>query len=344
MSGEPLGCRGFSDSLNHRERFGIERAPELAAEHEPTWAPPTWAPIYTSISPDPMANHGTSVATAQQPAEAAITPAAALISRRSVQPRLWLSVGTLWSREIRGFYRQRSRVIAGLATPLIFWLLLGSGFANSLRESGDTGSGSLQFFFPGMVALVVLFTAIFSNISIIEDRREGFLLSVLVAPVSRMALVLGKILGATTIGFIQGLVFLPFALLLGISVELSKLPAMFAAILLTSFGLTALGFCFAWWINSVQGFHSIMNIVLMPLWLLSGAVFPAEGAARWMQWLMVVNPLSYGVTALRRLFSSGDAVSGAPLVVCFAVIFGFSVVTLAAAFHLASRTSSRNLA
>ncbi len=282
--------------------------------------------------------------TAQEPAEAASVPATGASPRPSNRPRLWLSVATLWSREIRGFYRQRSRVIGGLATPLIFWLLLGSGFANSLRESADTGSGSLQFFFPGMVTLVVLFTAIFSNISIIEDRREGFLLSVLVAPVSRMALVLGKILGATTIGFLQGLLFLPFALLLGISVEISKLPAMFAAILLTSFGLTALGFCFAWWINSVQGFHSVMNVVLMPLWLLSGAVFPAEGAARWMQWLMVVNPLSYGVTALRRLLSEGEAVSGASLLVCFAVIGGFSVLTLAAAFHLASRTSSRDLA
>ena len=282
--------------------------------------------------------------TARQPAEAASVRATGAVPRPSVHPRLWLSVATLWSREIRGFYRQRSRVIGGLATPLVFWLLLGSGFTNSLRASADTGSGALQFFFPGMLALVVLFTAIFSNISIIEDRREGFLLSVLVAPVSRMALVLGKILGATTIGLFQGLLFLPFALLLGISVELSKLPSMFAAILLTSFGLTALGFCFAWWIDSVQGFHSVMNVVLMPLWLLSGAVFPAEGAARWMQWLMVVNPLSYGVTALRRLFSPGDVVSGASLAVCFAVILGFSVLTLAAAFYLASRTSSRNLA
>ena len=291
-----------------------------------------------------MSNHASSAVTARRPAEAAEAPAAAKASRRSVQPRLWLSVATLWSREIRGFYRQRSRVIGGLATPLVFWLLLGSGFANSLRASADTSSGSLQFFFPGMVTLVVLFTAIFSNISIIEDRREGFLLSVLVAPVSRMALVLGKILGATTIGFLQGLMFLPFALPLGISVEISTLPAMLAAILLTSFGLTALGFCFAWWINSVQGFHSVMNVVLMPLWLLSGAVFPAEGAARWMQWLMVVNPLSYGVTALRRLFSPGEAVSGASLGVCFAVILGFSVLTLGAAFYLANRSSSRSLA
>ena len=291
-----------------------------------------------------MSNHASSAVTARQPAEAAEAPVAAEASRPSVQPRLWLSVATLWSREIRGFYRQRSRVIGGLATPLVFWLLLGSGFANSLRASADTSSGSLQFFFPGMVTLVVLFTAIFSNISIIEDRREGFLLSVLVAPVSRMALVLGKILGATTIGFLQGLMFLPFALVSGISVEISVLPAMLAAILLTSFGLTALGFCFAWWINSVQGFHSVMNVVLMPLWLLSGAVFPAEGAARWMQWLMVVNPLSYGVTALRRLFSPGEAVSGASLGVCFAVILGFSVLTFGAAFYLANRSSSRSLA
>ena len=105
--------------------------------------------------------------TAQQPAETVSVPATTTVPRPSLRPRLWLSVATLWSREIRGFYRQRSRVIGGLATPLVFWLLLGSGFANSLRASADTGSGSLQFFFPGMLALVVLFTAIFSNISII---------------------------------------------------------------------------------------------------------------------------------------------------------------------------------
>ena len=186
-----------------------------------------------------------------------------------VSSSLLLSIFTLWLREIRGFYRQRSRVIGGLATPLVFWLLLGSGFGTSLRTS--TGSGYLEFFFPGSIALVVLFTAMFSNISIIEDRREGFILSVLVAPVSRWALVVGKILGTTTIGVIQGLVFLPLAPLVGIAVDPGRIPMLLAVLVALSIGLTGLGFFFAWWLNSVQGFHSVMNIVLMPMWLALGA-------------------------------------------------------------------------
>jgi ABC-type transport system involved in cytochrome c biogenesis permease component len=174
-------------------------------------------------------------------------------------PSLWLSVGTLWLREIRSFYRQRSRVIGGLATPLVFWLLLGSGFGTSLRVS--SGAGYLEFFFPGTLALVILFTAIFSNISVIEDRREGFLLSVLVAPVSRLALVLGKILGATTIGVLQGLLLLPLAPLAGLPLDVARLPALVGCMVLVAFGLTGLGFFFAWWLNSVQGFHEADKIL-----------------------------------------------------------------------------------
>ena len=227
-------------------------------------------------------------------------------SAAAVRPSLLLSIFTLWLREIRSFYRQRSRLIAGLATPLVFWLLLGSGFGTSLRTSTGGEGGYLQFFFPGSIALVVLFTAMFSNISIIEDRREGFILSVLVAPVSRWALVVGKILGATTIGVMQGLVFLPLAPLAGMSIDLSRIPMLLAMLVALAVGLTGLGFFFfAWWLNSVQGFHSVMNIVLMPMWLLSGAIFPAEGAAAWVRWVMVINPLSYGLTVAAALSCPG---------------------------------------
>lgn len=274
-------------------------------------------------------------------------PAAMLArdAQRQVRTRwsFWLSISTLWWREVRGFYRQRSRVIGALATPLIFWFLLGSGFGTSLRTSG-TNSGYFEFFFPGTIALVVLFTAIFSNISIIEDRREGFLLSVLVAPVSRWALVSGKILGATTIGVLQGLVFLPLAVGMGLSVEVRNLPHILAVLVVFSCGLTGLGFFFAWWLNSVQGFHSVMNVVLVPMWMLSGAVFPAEGASLWVRWVMTLNPLTYGITALRRyLAPAGVTVLGPALGTCWLVLLGFSALTLAAAFYQANRSSPENL-
>ena len=262
--------------------------------------------------------------------------------KRAANPSLWLSVGTLWWREVRGFYRQRSRVIGALATPLVFWLLLGSGFGASLR-TGDGSADYLQFFFPGTLALVILFTAIFSNISVIEDRREGFLLSVLVAPVSRIALALGKILGAASIGLLQGLVLLPFAPLAGLPLDAARLPAMLGTMLLLAFGLTGLGFFFAWWLNSVQGFHSIMNVVLMPMWLLSGAVFPAEGAAGWVRGVMMVNPLTYGVAGLRQFLSPETAVGGPSLGLCLAVLAVFGGATLAGAFYQAAGTSPDSL-
>lgn len=278
------------------------------------------------------------------PDPAATVPLTAVSSGApAARPSFLLSMSTLWWREIRSFYRQRSRVIGVLATPLVFWLLLGSGFGTSLKtSSGD--ENYLQFFYPGTVVLVVLFTAIFSNMSIIEDRREGFLLSVLVAPVSRWALVLGKVTGATTIGVLQGLLFLPLAPLLGISVSPERIPAILGVLLVLSFGLTGLGFFFAWWLNSVQGFHSVMNIVLMPMWMLSGAVFPADGAAGWVKGVMLFNPLTYGISAYRHyLAPAGVQVSGPSIETCWAVTVIFGVFTLAAACYQAGRSSPEGL-
>ena len=275
------------------------------------------------------------VATVPLPAVSTGAPAA--------RPSFLLSMSTLWWREIRSFYRQRSRVIGVLATPLVFWLLLGSGFGTSLKTSAG-GENYLQFFYPGTVVLVVLFTAIFSNMSIIEDRREGFLLSVLVAPVSRWALVLGKVTGATTIGVLQGLLFLPLAPLLGISVSPERIPAILGVLLVLSFGLTGLGFFFAWWLNSVQGFHSVMNVVLMPMWILSGAVFPADGAAGWVKGVMSFNPLTYGISAYRHyLAPAGVQVAGPSIETCWAVTVVFGVFTLAAACYQAGRSSPEGL-
>src|SRR5688500_1029719 len=148
----------------------------------------------------------------------------------------------------------------------------------SLNFAGMTGDSYIRYFFPGTLVMILLFTAIFSTISIIEDRREGFLQSVLVAPVPRSGIVLGKVLGGTVLAAGQGLLFLLLAPLVGFHFSILSILAAVGVMLLLAFALTALGFCIAWRMNSTQGFHAIMNLFLMPMWFLSGALFPVDNA------------------------------------------------------------------
>src|SRR6476619_89923 len=154
---------------------------------------------------------------------------------------LLLPAFTLWWREVVRFYRQRSRVVGVIASPVLFWLVIGSGFGRSFH-SGAGDRPYLDFFFPGALIMIVLFTSIFTMMSVIEDRKEGFLLSVLVAPVSRSAIVLGKVLGGTTLSAIQGLIFLAFSPLVGVHLGLGQFIMVVVTVVLVSFALTALGF------------------------------------------------------------------------------------------------------
>src|SRR5437764_5420361 len=211
-----------------------------------------------------------------------------------------LAAFTLWRRELTRFLRQPSRIAGAVGTPLIVWLLVGSGLSGSFRlPGGPAGLNYFEYFFPGTVVLVLLFAAIFSNISVIEDRHEGFLQGVLVAPVSRSAIVAGKVLGGATLAWLQGVVFLPLAPLSGIALGLSSLLGAAGVLALLAVSLTAIGFGFAWKVDSVQGFHAVMNVVLLPMWLLSGSFFPLAGAPLWLGLLMRINPLTYGIAALR---------------------------------------------
>jgi ABC-2 type transport system permease protein len=243
-----------------------------------------------------------------------------------------LAAATLWRRELTRFFRQPSRIAGAVGTPLIFWLLLGSGLSGSFRlPGGPAGLSYFQYFFPGTIVLVLLFAAIFSNISVIEDRHQGFLQGVLVAPVSRSTLVAGKVLGGATLAWIQGVVFLALAPLSG--VHLTAVSALAAAGILAvlALSLTALGFAFAWKLDSVQGFHAIMNVVLMPMWLLSGAFFPVSGAPFWLGALMRLNPLTYGVAALRGVLYGPAAAPGLPgPAVSLAVTFAMGLAAFAA--------------
>jgi len=206
---------------------------------------------------------------------------------------------TLWQRELVRFWRQKSRVLGVVASPLLFWLVIG------------LGSGRLEFYFPGSLVLTIMFSAIFSTISIIEDRREGFLLSMLVSPAPRSSMVLGKILGAATLASVQGLIFLAFAPLAGIPLAASKAPALVLVVFLVAFVLTALGFLIAWKMDSTQGFHAVMNLFLVPMWMLSGALFTLAEAHQVIRWIMRANPLTYPVALLRGLLTPGSS-GGSP--------------------------------
>lgn len=236
-----------------------------------------------------------------------------------------LATYTLWLREIVRFYRQRSRIVGALGSPLVFWFLIGSGLGRSFQTGAGTTlrGGYLEYFYPGTLALIVLFTAIFSTISIIEDRQEGFLQGVLAAPVPRAAIALGKILGAATLALMQAVVFLLFAPLAHIRITTSAVPEIVAILIVIAIGLSGIGFLLAWRLNSTQGFHAIMNLFLIPMWILSGALFPASGAAAWVRGLMLLNPLTYGVSALRAAFYGSGAFAGDPTM-------GTSVVVISA--------------
>lgn len=244
-------------------------------------------------------------------------------------------------REIVRFLRQRSRVTGALAQPIVFWLLLGGGLNASFQPAGaPAGMSYVQYFYPGTLAMVLLFTAIFATISTVEDRREGFLQGVLVAPVGRWEIVLGQCLGGTSLAVLQGGLFLALAPLLGIPVTLASLAATLATITLIALALNSLGLIIAWRMDSTQGFHAIMNLILLPIWVLSGALFPASGAPAPLAWLMAANPLTYGVAALRRcLYLADPGLAGdvPALLPALAVTVLFAAVTFAAATVTAER-------
>src|SRR5436309_12935895 len=177
---------------------------------------------------------------------------------------------TLWWREVVRFYRQRTRVVGVIASPVVFWLVIGSGFGSSFRSGGSAGQQHyLDYFYPGALIMIVLFTSIFTMMSVIEDRKEGFLLSVMVAPIHRSAVVLGKVLGGTSLATIQGLIFLVLAPVIGVHFSAAQFAMVVLLVFLMAFALTALGFCVAWVLDSAQAFHAIINLFLIPLWMLS---------------------------------------------------------------------------
>lgn len=256
-----------------------------------------------------------------------------------------LPIWTLWWRELIRFVRQRGRVLGALGTPLIFWWLIGSGLGTSFRlASAPPDFNYLNYFYPGTLLLVVLFTSIFSGISVIEDRKQGILLALLVAPVHRSSITLGKISGAATLAFLQGVLLLFLCPFLGIALEPIRFLFLASTVGVVSLALAALGIAAAWHTSSVQSYHAVMNLMLFPIWLLSGAVFPPSGAFSWVQWVMQFNPLTYALSLLHRgIYGEAARALGFPDVpLSVAVTLLFAGVCCAGSFFLLAGSRARH--
>ncbi|MFN2376842.1 MAG: ABC transporter permease [Candidatus Binatia bacterium] len=250
------------------------------------------------------------------------------------------AAASLARREVVRFLRQRNRVFGALAQPVLFWLLFGAGLSPSFSGGG---MGYTEYFFPGILVLILLFTAIFATISIIDDRNSGFLQGVLVAPVSRFAIILGKVAGTTVLAVGQALLVALAAPLFGLSIGFAGVLASVPVLILLAVALAGLGIWIAWRMDSTQGFHAIMTSFLMPMWLLSGAFFPPGGTPTWLSVVIAANPLTYGVALLRHTLYLGDPAATAALPsasVCLIVSVLFAVVTLAGASRAAKMRTS----
>lgn len=238
-----------------------------------------------------------------------------------------LPTWTLWRRDLIRFWREKARVAAFAGSPILFWFVIGSGF------------GNMATFFAGALTMTVMFAAIFSTMSLIEDRNEGFLLGMLVSPAPRLALVTGKLLGGATMAWLQSLLLLSMTSIAGY--PLDNLAAASALLWLIAFSYTALGFLIAWQMNSSAGYHAMMNLVLFPMWMLSGAIFPPSKAVPWMRAVMAANPMTYAYSALWQLLDP-KADQYATVQLCVTVTAGFGIVLVILSAWIASRPSTRN--
>lgn len=215
------------------------------------------------------------------------------------------AVGVVWQRELIRFIRARARIITGLVQPLLFLFVLGSGLSPLVGDAG--GFDFRQFVFPGVIAMSVLTTAIFSAVSIVWDREFGFLREMLVAPVSRAALVVGKALGGATVATLQGAIMLVLAPTVGVRLTVGLVLGVVASAALMAFALTSMGIMIASRIDKMESFQIVMQFLLLPMLFLSGALFPLVGLPAWLTVLTRINPVTYAVDPLRRaVFAAQD--------------------------------------
>ncbi|MBI3341661.1 ABC transporter permease [Candidatus Curtissbacteria bacterium] len=238
----------------------------------------------------------------------------------------------LWLRQLKRYVRSKSRMVGSLGQPLLFLVALGFGFGPIFQKAG--GGNYINFLAPGVIAQGILFTAIFSGIELIWDRQFGFLKETLVAPVSRFEIILGRTLGGATIATIQGIIVAILAILVGFRPNIATIPIAILFMFLIALLFTALGTAIASLLEDFQGFQLIMNFLVMPLFFLSGALFPLSNAPNFLKIIARVDPLSYGVDGLRALLVNTSSFG---LITDVVILVILTALTLAIGSYLFSK-------
>lgn len=214
-----------------------------------------------------------------------------------------MTMYTLWLRQVKKYFRSRSRIVGSLGQPILFLISFGFGFSKVYAAAGE--GNYIQFLAPGIILMSVLFTAVFTGIEIIWDRQFGFLKETLVAPVPRLHIMLGRTLGGATVATFQGLIVFVLTLFIGFRpTNLLLIPVAFGFIFLSALLFTSLGTVIATQLEDMQGFQLIMNFLVMPIFFLSGALYPLDQVPEWMKIIVKLDPLTYGVDAVRGLLIS----------------------------------------
>ena len=242
----------------------------------------------------------------------------------------------IWLREILRFLREPTRIIGMLVQPLLYLLLVGNGISHAFTMNAGSGVNYMTFMFPGIVGMSVLFTSIFGAVSIVWDREFGFLKEVLVSPTPRWAVVLGKAAGGASIAVVQGAILLFLAPTVGIHFGIGQFFALLGILALVSLALIGLGLLIASRMRSMQGFQMIMNFLIMPMFFLSGALYPLTGMPAWLKDIMHIDPLTYGIDGLRHIAygatSLANVLTSFSLGLDLLVTAGATALLLAAAF------------
>jgi ABC-2 type transport system permease protein len=233
-------------------------------------------------------------------------------------------VYSIWLRNMKRYLRSKSRIIGSISMPLFFLVFLGVGL-NSVVQIPGLGENYIQFLVPGIVSMSVLFTSIFSGIQIIWDKQFGFLKETLVAPVSRLEIMIGQTLGGATTAFIQGMIILVLSLFIGLQTGLNGLVIAFGFMALIGISFTAFGIAMASRMEDMTGFQLIMNFVVFPIFGLSGALFPISSLPAWIAPITLFDPLTYGVEGIRFGLTGVSQIH--PLISA-GVLGGFAVATL----------------
>ncbi len=246
------------------------------------------------------------------------------------------AMNALAKRELIRQTRQPSRIIASVATPLMLWVFIVGGFSSAMGEVADAGTSLTAYTIPGMASLTVMFASIFAAISLIQDRHDGVLRAALISPAPKWSIAMSKIGAGSLLALFQAMIVLLALPFLGVSLTPIGVIGAIGALLCISVALIGIGLAMAWIVDSTQGFHGVMNALLMPMWLLSGAVFPVEDAAGWMRVIALANPLTWTHGAMRDALGMSNAFN--PML-AWAISIGFAAFGAGLGIWAISRTS-----